>query len=108
MVSAQGRGASGARVERGRAADGCVLVGRKGAMSYVLAVATQFRGGAREVRLKARGNMISEAVDVAEIVKRRFMPGVSAKSVRITSEDLARADGKVSRVSCIEITLSRD
>ena len=87
--------------------DHSVCIGRKGVMPYVLAVVTQFRSGAREVCIKARGNMISEAVDVAEITRARFVPGARQKSVRIGSEEVRRADGRVSRVSFIEITLAR-
>jgi DNA-binding protein Alba len=42
-------------------------------MSYVLAVITQFTEGLKEVHVKARGRSISRAVDVAEIVKNRFL-----------------------------------
>ncbi len=41
-------------------------------MNYVLAVLTQFNSGATEVSIKARGRAISRAVDVAEIVRKRF------------------------------------
>lgn len=44
-------------------------------MNYVLAVVTQMNGGFSEVTLKARGMAISRAVDVAEIVKNRFLTG---------------------------------
>ena len=53
--------------------DNVVYVGRKGVMSYVLAVVTQFNDGEKEVIIKARGNAISRAVDTAEIVRQRFI-----------------------------------
>ena len=34
-------------------------------MNYVLAVVTQFNNGAKNVKIRARGNAISRAVDVA-------------------------------------------
>ena len=46
-----------------------VLIGKKPTMNYVLAVVTQFNNGADSVKIRARGNAISKAVDVAEIVR---------------------------------------
>ena len=56
-----------------------VYIGRKPTMNYVLAVVTQFNNGMREVTIKARGNSISRAVDVKEIVVNRFLPGPEGK-----------------------------
>ena len=53
--------------------DNVVFVGKKPAMSYVLACVTQFNDGQSEIRLKARGRAISHAVDVAEIVRNKFV-----------------------------------
>ena len=50
-----------------------VFVGKKPTMSYVLAVITQFSDGQSEVFVKARGRSISTAVDVVEVVKKKFM-----------------------------------
>ena len=44
-----------------------VYIGKKEAMSYVLAVVTQFNNNLPEVHIKARGKSISRAVDVAEV-----------------------------------------
>ena len=49
-------------------------IGKKPTMNYVLAVVTHFNGGSREVVVKAQGRSISRAVDVAEIVRGRFIP----------------------------------
>lgn len=85
--------------------DNIVYVGKKGVMGYVLAVVTQFNNGAADVTIKARGKLISRAVDVAEIVKNRFMPGVKDKSILIKTEELTSEDGSMSKVSAIEIML---
>ena len=53
-----------------------VYIGNKPVMNYVLAVVTQMNGGVPEVVLKARGRAISRAVDVAEIVRNRFITDV--------------------------------
>ncbi len=84
-----------------------VFVGKKNVMSYVLAVVTQFNNGNKEVVIKARGKIISRAVDVAEIVKNRFVSDAKVKDVHILTEELASEDGSMSKVSAIEITLTR-
>jgi len=84
-----------------------VYIGKKEAMSYVLAVVTQFNNNLPEVHLKARGKMISRAVDVAEIVRNRFMPDVKIKEIKTCTEELASEDGRMAKVSSIEIILSR-
>ena len=66
-----------------RAGDNTVFVGKKGTMGYVLAVVTQFNNGAKEVTVKARGKLISRAVDVVEIVRHRFMPNSSSRHKHI-------------------------
>ena len=83
-----------------------VYIGKKGVMSYVLAVVTQFNQGSKEVAVKARGRAISRAVDVAEIVRNRFVPEAQIKNIKISTEELQREDS-TSKVSAIEILLSK-
>lgn len=85
-----------------------VFVGKKNIMSYVLAVVTQFNSGIKEVTIKARGKVISRAVDVAEIVRNRFVNDAKVKDVRIMTEELTSEDGSKSKVSAIEIVLGRE
>jgi len=84
-----------------------VYIGKKGVMPYVLAVVTQFSGGAKEVFIKARGKSISMAVDVAEIVRSRFVTDAKPKSITISTEELTSQDGRKSKVSSIEIVLAK-
>ncbi len=86
-----------------------VLIGKKPIMNYVLACITFFHGGAKEVSIKARGRSISRAIDVAEVVRHRFLPDVKIKSIGIgTDQLLAQDEGEQStNVSTIEITLIR-
>jgi DNA-binding protein len=84
-----------------------VLIGKKPAMNYVLAVVTQFNGGAKNVKVRARGNAISRAVDVAEIARHRFVTDARVGTIEIGSEELSNEDGTTSKVSSIEITLSK-
>jgi len=86
-----------------------VLVGNKPVMNYVLACITLFHGGAKEVSIKARGKSISRAVDVVEVVRRRFLPNVKIKKVGIGTQQMAPREegGMPTNVSTIEITLER-
>ena len=86
-----------------------VLIGRKPVMNYVLACITLFHGGANEINVKARGRAISRAVDVVEVVRRRFLPDVKVKNVGIGTEQLAPFEegGQPTNVSTIEITLEK-
>ncbi|NPA76987.1 MAG: DNA-binding protein Alba [Candidatus Diapherotrites archaeon] len=89
------------------AAENEVYVGKKGVMNYVLAVVTQFNQGAKEVHIKARGRAISKAVDVAEVVRNRFLPEVQVKQIDISTEELQGEHG-VSKVSAIDIVLAKE
>lgn len=86
--------------------DNTVFIGRKPTMNYVLAVVTQFNQ-AEDVVIKARGKAISTAVDVAEIVKSRFIQNLKVKDIQISTESLKSEDGRSVNVSSIEIYLSR-
>ena len=88
-------------------ADNAVYIGKKGVMSYVLAVVTQFNSGNGEVSIKARGKAISRAVDVAEIIRNKFISDVEIKNIDITTEELENRDGTKSNVSAINITLRK-
>jgi DNA-binding protein len=86
--------------------DGNVIyIGKKSVMGYVLAVVTQFNHGEKEVFIKARGKAISRAVDVAEIVRNRFLPDAKIDNILTKTEELDSEDGTKSKVSAIEIKL---
>jgi DNA-binding protein len=93
--------------ETKRMDDNVVYVGQKPTMSYVLAVMTQFTGGLKEVHLKARGRSISRAVDVAEIVKNRFLQDVKVNSIDIGTEEREVEEGNKINVSTIDIKLNK-
>jgi DNA-binding protein len=85
-----------------------VLVGKKPVMNYVLACLTLFQNGAEAVVLKARGKAISKAVDVAQIMTKRFMTELKVKDIKIDTEQVKSQDGStVSNVSSIEIRLGK-
>jgi len=85
--------------------DAEVLVGSKPVASYVLAALAQLNHGDTVV-LKARGRAISRAVDVAEVLRNRYVQGLVPKSISIGTEEIQK-DGGAVRVSTIEITLGR-
>lgn len=81
-----------------------VYIGQKPTMNYVLAVITQFKTGTNKlVIIKARGRLIAKAVDIAEIVKHRFLPEVNS-TVKIDTEKVKNED-RESNVSSIEISM---
>lgn len=84
-----------------------VYIGRKPTMNYVLAVVMQFNSGSDDVIIKARGRSISTAVDVAEIVRNKFVQEAKIKDIQISTEQLTGEDGRTSNVSSIEIFMSR-
>ena len=86
-----------------------VYIGRKPVMSYVLAVITSYnQSETKDVTLKARGRSMTTAVDVAEIVRRRFMKDLKTNKITIGTEELQQEEGITRNVSTMEIMLTRD
>lgn len=84
-----------------------IYIGKKATMSYVLAVITQFNQGASFVVIKARGKSISKAVDVAEIVKNKFVNTLNVKDINISTEEITTENNTPMKVSAIEIYLNK-
>jgi DNA-binding protein len=88
-----------------------IFVGNKPPMSYVLAIITAFSGGsAKEITLKARGQAITTAVDVAEITRNRFMKDLKVNKIAIGTQEMPPREGenRSRMVSTIEIALSKE
>jgi DNA-binding protein len=85
--------------------DNTVYVGSKPAMSYVLAVVTQINEGHDRVHVKARGKAISRAVDVAEIVKDRFIEDAEVEDISIGTDQIETDEGDEINVSSIQIDI---
>jgi DNA-binding protein len=83
-----------------------VFIGQKEPMTYVMAVVTQYNTGNNSVVIKARGKAISKAVDVAEIVRHRFITDLSVSDIKIDTEEVQREEGTM-KVSSMEITLTK-
>ena len=89
------------------AEENTVYIGKKPTMNYVLAVVTQFNSGSTDVIIKARGRAISRAVDVAEIVRNRFIQDSDIKDIKINTESLTSESGTNANVSSIEIYMGK-
>jgi len=90
---------------------GIVFIGSKTPMDYVLAVMTRLSAGnAREVVLKARGQAITTAVDVAEITRNRFFKDLKVSKIAIGTEEMPPREGenRARMVSTMEITLTKE
>ena len=90
---------------------GIVFIGRKPAMSYVLAVITSLSASnAKEITLKARGQAITTAVDTAEITRNRFIKDLKVSKISIGTEEMPAREGenRARMVSTIEITLAKE
>jgi DNA-binding protein Alba len=87
-----------------------VFVGNKPPMSYVLALITAFSGSQKEITLKARGQAITTAVDVAEITRSRFIKDIKVSKIAIGTAEMPPREGenRSRMVSTIEISLAKE
>lgn len=84
-----------------------IFIGKKPPMNYVLAVITAFsNSNNKEVVLKARGQAITTAVDVAEISRRRFLKDLTVQKISLGTDIVEQEEGGSRNVSTIEITLA--
>ena len=103
---------------RGNIPPDTILIGKKPLMAYATAVMMHFNMGKKELTVKARGRAISHAVDVVEVVRRRFFEGkIMVKAVKIGTEVVGGDIGgeeavegqrsEARNVSTIEIRIER-
>jgi DNA-binding protein len=85
--------------------DNSVYIGKRPTMNYVMAALMILNTGSK-CTIKARGRAISHAVDVAEILKKKFIQSAHYTDIRLSTEQLTNADNKVSNVSSIEIEMA--
>lgn len=86
-----------------------IFVGGKPFMNYVTAVVMQFTAkGAERVIVRSRGKFISRAVDIAEVVKNRFLKGqVLVGNIEIGSEEFTNKEGHLVNVSTLDVHLNK-
>lgn len=90
--------------------DNVVFIGIKPFMNYVTSVVMLFTAKNKdEVIIKARGRWISRAVEVVEIVRKKFLKeqNIQIKGVKIDSEEVENNEGKKVNVASIEIKLGK-
>jgi DNA-binding protein len=98
------------RPRRGGKDENVVYISNKPFMNYVTGVVMQFTTkNSKEVVVKARGKFISRAVDVSEVVKKKFLKeqNLKVKDIKIDSEEFTNKEGRKVNVSTIEITLAK-
>ena len=84
-----------------------VLVGKKGFMSYMRSIELLLRKkNLKKILLKARGNNIKTAVDLAEASKNKFLDdlNISIGNIKISTSTF-EDNGKELSVSCIDIEI---
>ncbi|MDV3277451.1 MAG: DNA-binding protein Alba [Nitrososphaerales archaeon] len=85
-----------------------IFIGKKPVMNYVLACLTTLQNGSGGVSVKARGRAISKAVDVAQILTKRFATDIAIKKIAINTEQVKSIEtGAMNNVSSIEIRLEK-
>ena len=68
---------------------------------------SQLNGACDNVCIKGSGGAISRRVDVADIVRNRFVRDLAYKDVKIATESLPGLEGGSANVSSVEIYMSR-
>ncbi|MCS7136052.1 MAG: DNA-binding protein Alba [Nitrososphaerota archaeon] len=84
-----------------------ILVGKKPLMNYVLACLTSLQGGSSSIVVKARGRAISKAVDLVQIIQKRFYKDLKITDIKIGTDQVTGQDNRTINVSTIEISISR-
>jgi len=84
-----------------------VFVGNKPVMNYVLACLTYLNSGSNKIVVKARGRAIPRAVDTIEVLRRSFAQGLQLEGINVSTEEVAREEGQTSKVSAIEISVTK-
>jgi DNA-binding protein len=84
-----------------------VIVGQsKPLLNYVTACITMFNSGAEYVILRARGEAINMAVEVAQVLKKRFVSDVQISNIQIGGDNVISRDGRQLNLPVLEIELS--
>lgn len=85
--------------------DNTVLIGKKPTMNYVIAVATMAGSDKNPIFIKARGKLISKAVDVAQISIRKFVKTYKIANMSCATEEMKGIDRKTGREGPINVSV---
>src|SRR5213593_2086551 len=80
-----------------------VRIGKKPIMNYVVACMTLLNTGVSDVMVRGRGQSITKAVEVVDMLRRALMKNIRIHSVDIGTEEVKREDGSTTSLSMIEI-----
>ena len=83
-----------------------IFIGKKPLMTYVTTAIIQL-ATLPEVTLKARGQTMGFAIDIAQIIIRKTGTAFAIGAIKIASESLVSSDGRNRDVSTIEIPIKR-
>jgi DNA-binding protein Alba len=89
--------------EDGEEEPNMVRIGKKPIMNYVVACMTLLNTGVADVMVRGRGQSITKAVEVVDMLRRAFMKNIRIHSVDIGTEEVKREDGSTASLSMIEI-----
>ncbi len=81
-----------------------VFIGIKPFMNYVVAAMSHLNIG-KSVILRARGKHITRAVDVAEVLKNKFLEDLKIDSIEVGSEKVTNKEGRSLTVSTMDIVI---
>ena len=85
-----------------------IFIGKKPFMRYIMAaMAIILNEKPSKIKIVARGRAISRAVDLAEVLRTRYLPGViDVEDIKISTDEIKNEEsGRVDRVSTIEISM---
>jgi DNA-binding protein Alba len=86
------------------AMENVIYVGEKSLNRYITTALILANRGASNIVLKARGNMIKKAVDLAEILRRQYLDNVAVYT-DISTETLSRKDRPDQTINVSVITI---
>jgi DNA-binding protein len=82
-----------------------IVGGSKPIIKYVTACVTVFNQGTQFVKLRARGQAITRAVDTVQLLRSRFMSEITIKDMQIDEDSVKRKDGQNLILPVLEILL---
>ena len=85
-----------------------IFIGTKPFKNYIKSISIQFKKR-DNVIIKARGKFITRAVDLAEVIKKKYSQPkkIEIEEIKTGSEEFKNKEGKDVSVSTIEITLTK-
>src|SRR5260370_12380747 len=93
--------------EDGEEEPNMVRIGKKPIMNYVVACMTLLNTGVADVMVRGRGQSITKAVEVVEMLRREVMKNIRIHSVDIGTEVGKREEGATARLSMILIVVRK-